>query len=246
MSFRSFQQKIQHWITRIGRQEVYLLLAALVFAVGVWSFINIADSVAEGDIRSFDERLLQYFRQADDPVTLIGPKDLASIVRDITALGSVSVLTLITVFAALYLVLQRQWRLLGLVLVAVLGGTLMLVLVKEIFARTRPDLVPALMDESSYSFPSGHSTLSAVVYLSLAVLLARLQSTKRLRIFIISAGLLVTALVGVSRVILGVHYPSDVLAGWSIGLAWAALCLFAAAFIEYRRNKHPLTPETHG
>jgi undecaprenyl-diphosphatase len=122
---------------------------------------------------------------------------------------------------------------------AVSGGTLLFVGLKALFGRTRPTVVPMLVVEGAPSFPSGHATMSAIVYLSVAVIVARYESRAALRAYVLLAGLLVTGLVGATRVVLGVHYPSDVLAGWALGLAWAAVWWLVAIWVERRRRDRP-------
>ena len=128
---------------------------------------------------------------------------------------------------------------------AVAGGTFLFSLLKVLFGRPRPTVVPMLVEESAPSFPSGHATLSAIVYLSLAVLLARFEPSPRLRAYLLGVGLLVTGVVGLTRVLLGVHYPSDVLAGWSLGLAWAAVCWLVAVRLQ-ARARLPAAPPSEG
>ena len=160
-----------------------------------------------------------------------------------TALGSVPVLVLVTVAVAGFLALSRLYRSLILVLTAAIGGTVWTFLLKELFARERPPLFGEAV-VSTASFPSGHSALSAVVYLTLAAMLARLVERRRLRVYVVSVAALTVFLVGVSRVALGVHYPSDVLAGWTLGLAWALFCWVCMALLQ-RRGQIETVAEAH-
>ncbi|MGC2315856.1 MAG: phosphatase PAP2 family protein, partial [Bradyrhizobium sp.] len=110
------------------------------------------------------------------------------------------------------------------VLTTVLSGALLNTLLKLAFARARPDLVTPLTQVSTLSFPSGHAASSAVCYLTLGLMLAQTQASRSVRIHLIMTAAILTLLVGVSRIYLGVHYPSDVLAGWCFGTAWALIC----------------------
>ena len=120
------------------------------------------------------------------------------------------------------------------VLIATGGGLVISSVLKDIIARDRPSIVPHLSYVSTSSFPSGHSMLAAVAYLTLGSLLARLVVERRVKIYILVVALLITGLVGVSRVYMGVHYPTDVLAGWSAGLAWASICWLVARALQHR------------
>lgn len=147
---------------------------------------------------------------------------------DITALGSVSVLTVLTLLAVGYLLLERRSGAAVFVLIATIGGTALSEGLKSLFARERPDVVPPLATFSNASYPGGHSMLSTVVYLTLAVVLAETLSRRRTKIYLLAF------LIGVSRVVIGVHYPTDVLAGWAAGTAWAPLCWLAAVRLKRR------------
>jgi len=152
--------------------------------------------------------------------------------RDITALGGWAVLSLLTAAMAGYLYLQGRYHLLKLILVSTGGGAMLAVLLKAIFPRERPPFALHLMD--SPSFPSAHSMMAAVVYPTLAVLIARIQPSLRIRVYIIALGLLIPFLVGFSRVYLGVHYITDVVAGWCMGLVWTSVNGFIAWCLQKR------------
>ena len=154
--------------------------------------------------------------------------------RDITALGGVTVLSLVTASVAGFLLLSRKFSAMAFVLVATGAGFLITVLLKSLYERPRPDVVPHLAAVYTSSFPSGHSMMSAVVYLTLGTLLTRLAATPRLKFYFLFVAMLLTGLVGISRVYLGVHYPTDVLAGWCGGLTWASLCWLVARRLQQR------------
>lgn len=213
----------RQWLKRrSGDRSPWILLLLLIVVCGVWAFIAIAGEVREGDTKAFDQWALKSLRQAGNPDEPIGPPWMAEVGRDLTALGGVAVLALFTLIVAGYLWLDGKHRAMWFLLLAVGGGALVSQGLKSFFDRPRPDLVKHLTDVYTASFPSGHAMLSAVVYLTLGAMLVPLVS-RRLKVYVLGVALLLTFLVGVSRVYMGVHYPTDVLAGWAAGLVWATL-----------------------
>jgi len=230
-----------------GRTLLRPLAVLLVLCAACLAFLKLADEVREGETQRVDERVLRSLRTPVDPAVPIGPAWLLPAARDLTALGSVEVLLLFVLAVAGFLALARLWWHLALVLGASAGGVLLLVLLKQVFDRPRPTVVPPLMLETSPSFPSGHAMMSAVIYLTLGTLLAQLCSRWRERIYVVSVAVVLAAIVGLTRLYLGVHYPSDVLAGWSLGLAWALASALLARTL--RRRSHELraeAPEAEG
>ena len=228
------QHKQQRFLARREFVPVAVLLALSGLLLG---FIGIADEVGDGGARTFDQSLLLALRTAD-PADPIGPAWVEASVVDISALGGFAVLALLTLLAVGYLGVLRKWGDAALVLVATLGGTAISEGLKIGFARPRPDLVAHVVETSSMSFPSGHAMLAAVTYLTLGALLARAQEQRRVRGYILGAAIVLTLLIGASRVYLGVHWPTDVLAGWSLGAAWALVCWGAAAWLTRRAAPH--------
>ncbi len=208
----------------------------ILIGAATWGFLELQDEIREGDPIGFDDRVLLWFREADAVGELRGPEWLETTARDITALGSIPVLTLLTIAVGGLFLLRRQYRPLILTIVTVIGGAFLVDGLKAIYARSRPEIVPHLVAETSLSFPSGHSTMSTVVYLSLAVMFAEFQHRRRVRVYIVSCAGILAILIGVSRVMLGVHFPSDVAAGWTIGLIWASLGWLVAIWLK-RRSK---------
>ncbi len=220
---------------RLLRQvDLAVQVALLAAVVAVWGFAKLADEVAEGETRHFDEAVLLALRDPHDPADAIGPPAFEEAVRDITSLGGVAVLTLVVAIVVGYLVLVGKRHAVWLVLVASLGGALLSTVLKDVFGRPRPSVVPHLMYAGNASFPSGHSLLSAVIYLTLGSLLDRLVERPAVRLYVLSIAILLTGLVGCSRVYLGVHYPTDVLGGWAVGLAWAVACWLTARWLQGR------------
>jgi len=211
--------------------------AILVILVGTWIFIELADEVLEGGTLAFDRAILLEMRNPCNPSDPLGPKWVEELFRDFTALGSAGVLTLVTLAAAGFLAMERRVGSVVLLLVAVGGGVLLVSLLKLGFDRPRPDLVAHGAYVHMSSFPSGHSKMSAVAYLTLGGLLTRMHPRPWVRTYLLFLAMLLTFLVGISRVYLGVHWPTDVLAGWTAGAAWALLCWLLAGWFQ-RRDKH--------
>ncbi len=214
--------------------ELRILVAIVALAGGSWLFLEIVDEVMEGESHALDEQILLMFRDASDPNEPLGPYWVQEMARDVTALGGTSILTFITFAAVFYLLMLRRAGEAGLVLLAIGGGTLMNNILKLGFDRPRPDLVPHGVEVYSASFPSGHATMAAITYLTLAALLARVQPRLRLRVFLFSLAIFIVVAVGISRVYLGVHWPSDVAAGWAIGSVWAFASWLVADLLRGR------------
>jgi undecaprenyl-diphosphatase len=221
-------------LARLAGSNALVLVRVLLVVAAVWVFLEVAAEVGEGDTRHLDERILRTFRSSTDASDAIGPPWVEGAVRDLTALGSNVVLLIFTTAVAVFLAVRRQSHALTLVLVSTGGGFLLAQALKLAFSRPRPDLVPHLAHVSSTSFPSGHSMFSAVVYLTLGALLSQLVKERVLKAYFLGVACFLTFVVGLSRVYLGVHYPTDVLAGWSAGLAWALLCWMAASYLQKR------------
>jgi undecaprenyl-diphosphatase len=212
---------------RLFSIERALLITLLLIAAALFAFFKLASEMSEGDTMALDRAILLGLRSPADSTIPIGPHWLPEAMTDITALGSATVLLLVCAVVIAWLVLQRRARTALFVFAATAGGIALGGLLKLIYARPRPGLVPHLVDVTSSSFPSGHATDSAIVYLTLAALLARTVREPAARLYIIAMAILLTLLIGTSRVYLGVHWPSDVIAGWTIGAAWSLACSLA-------------------
>lgn len=207
---------------RFRSVDVRLLATLAAIAILLAAFVYLADEISETDTEDIDQAILLGLRTADlhDP---IGPAWLEYALINLSALGSGVVVAVLAIATAGFLLLDGRPRYAILVLVCVAGTWLAMDLLKGAFGRERPTIVPHLVEEHGLSFPSGHSMTAAAVYLTLAELLARALDKRRLRIYVIALAAAIALLVGFTRVYLGVHYPSDVLAGWAVGTSWALL-----------------------
>lgn len=225
---------VGRYLSSVGRHELAVLLVIVGVAAGVWAFSAIADEVMDGDSQPFDRAVLLAMRRADN-LAPVGPAALQEAARDITGLGGAAVLSLLTLTVGGFLILDGKRRMALFVLCSVASGMLITGSLKVAFNRPRPDLVPHATSFSTPSFPSGHAMMSAVTYLTLGALLARSQERKRLKAFLMLLAAGLTFMVGLSRVYLGVHWPTDVFAGWTAGGSWALLCWFVARLLQGRR-----------
>ena len=219
---------------RVSGQEVWILLASALVAGGIWLFVGIADEVMENEWHRLDEDILLALRNPDNLGDAIGPAWFEEMMRDFTALGGTAILAAVTLAVLGFLLLQRKKGMALYMAAAVSGGFLLSSLLKQVFDRPRPDLVPHNTYVMSASFPSGHSMVSAVVYLTLGGLLARYIKDRRMKIYVLCLAVLTTVMIGCSRVYLGVHWPTDVLAGWTAGASWALLCWLVALVLQSR------------
>lgn len=219
-----------------ARIEARTLAIMLLVAAALWGFAALASEVMESELQSFDSAILLAFRSPGDLSDPIGPKFLEVVMRDITALGGATWLFLLSFSVVLGLVIRGRRRL-GLQLaVAVLGGQVLSHLAKGYFVRPRPDLVPHISEVTSSSFPSGHTMMATATYLTLAVMIAQIEPMRRMRVYYLVLAAFLSVIVGISRVYLGVHWPSDVLAGWMVGAAWALSCYLVAHWASDRRQ----------
>jgi undecaprenyl-diphosphatase len=207
------------------RAEVVMLGAFALIAGAVLTFIELADDMREEDGRVFDWAVLRLLHPDQaNPANPLGPAWLDHASADFSALGSVAVLLTVVLAACGYLLLRRR-ALEAFLLVVVAGGGLAISqTLKAVFERDRPPEIYRAAEALNQSFPSGHAMLSAVIYLTLGAMLARAEPRWRLRIYVMSLAILIAVLVGLTRIHLGVHWATDVLAGWCAGAAWAVAC----------------------
>jgi len=234
---------IKTFLKEFATKEIKILLVLLTLFLSLFVFINIGILVTDGTTKQFDESIIKFFRVDENNSEPIGSYFLTESIRDVTSLGGETVITIITIFVLGFLFLRKRYDAMWLVLAATVGGALISLGLKEFYGRERPDISYRLIDVTQLSFPSGHSMMSAVVYLTQAAIIARIQKNKKIRIYILSAAIFLTLIIGISRVYLGVHYPTDVIGGWTIGLAWASFCWFVAWYLQ-RRNKLKKAPNS--
>ncbi len=206
-----------------------------VFVAGclLLGFGLLAEEVLEGDTSKFDMTVLMALRSGGNPANPIGPAWLEEMGRDITSLGSFAFLGFVFAATVGYLLLIHKRALALLVTVAVLGGVFISTLLKIGFDRPRPDILHAVRVFTA-SFPSGHATLSTITFLTLGALLTRVNGDCGIKFYFVALAVFLTVMVGLSRVYLGVHYPTDVLGRWCVGAAWAILCWTGAAWLQQR------------
>jgi undecaprenyl-diphosphatase len=221
-------------IATFREQGWWLLIVALVIAGGFWGFAELADEVEDGETHEFDRAVMLALREPHDLDDPLGPAWLEFAARDVTSLGGTTVLVLLTLAAVGFMLLIRKWGAAVFVVLSIVGGTLLSSFLKSWFDRPRPDLVPHAVEVTSASFPSGHAMLAMTTYLTLGAVLAEVEEKRRIKVYILTWAVLLALLVGSSRVYLGVHWPTDVLAGWCIGSAWALLCGGVALWLGRR------------
>lgn len=230
-SDKSFPINILSWI---GRHEFSVLIAFTIIVGGLWLTIALADGVLEGDTQETDMALLMLLREGEDADNPIGPAWVEYLMRDFTALGGTGFLVLIVTAITVFYLIQGRYKEMMFLLVAVLGAYLLSTFLKGIFDRPRPEFVPPGSYTYSASFPSGHALLAAATYLTLGSIVSQLAPRYRLKAFIFLLSIFIMVLVGFTRLYLGVHYPTDVLAGWAIGSVWAMVCWLTFRWLRHR------------
>jgi undecaprenyl-diphosphatase len=218
----------------IAPMAVLFCGAALALGFGL-----LAEAVMTGTTAGLDRDLLLALRTNGDRGDPIGPAWLEEAARDLTALGSTSVLGIVVLASVFYLVFAGRWNAALLLVTSLVGGIVLVTALKIGFSRPRPDIVPPLARVFTASFPSSHAALSAAVYLTLGALLARVAEPRHVRLYVVGLAVCLTLVVGVSRVYLGLHFPTDVMAGWCVGAAWAMICWAATLYLQRRGGIEP-------
>ena len=233
------------WAIQFVRTELRLLIGLTAVSFCLWGFLAVMGEVREGDTYRLDSRILLALRRQGELGVPIGPRWLQETARDVTALGGFTVITLAVVVAAALLWLHRRRVQAAVFVAAVLVGQALAELTKHLVGRNRPDLVPHLDQVYSASFPSGHSAMSPIVYFTLAGILAAGEANRAAKTLLLAVAALLVLAIGASRVYLGVHWPTDVLAGWAMGTAVAlvaTLVLHRLAPHRARRGSPPAEP----
>ena len=238
MSIKEKLVTLRNFVRDYSSREIKILVNLFVLVTALLVFTFVAKEVSSGDTQEFDELVLNYLREDGTITSPIGPTWFIGLMTDITALGGATIIFMITAAVVFYLLIQKRYEFMWLIMIATIGGALLSFGLKELFARERPPLIFHLLTVKSMSFPSGHAMMSSVVYLTQGALLAKVQSNKNLKVYILLVAIVLVFLIGLSRIYLGVHYPTDVLAGWSVGLAWASLCWLAAKYLQRKNEKN--------
>jgi undecaprenyl-diphosphatase len=224
-----------------GLKDMRLATAPVMLAAGIaaalYVFFQIAYEIGEDEIAGIDQALLLAFRDPADITDPWGPPWFEETVAEITSLGGYPILIAVVGTVVGYLLVVRMFGPALYTTLSILVGTGLSQLLKAFYDRTRPDLVDHLVTTHTASFPSGHATMSTIVYLTLAALIVRLVDNVRARIYVMSVAVLVSILVGLSRIYLGVHWPSDVAAGWALGVAWACLSWLSVSALRAMRRR---------
>ena len=230
-------------VTAPARRGGWAWPALALFAVSlVLLGVHLADELIEGEGFSFDTRLLLALRVPGHPQTPIGPSWLLQSAVDISALGGYTLMWLFGVAGLAWLLMLNKRSEAAGIAASLIGSSVIDGWLKHLIARPRPDLVPHLVQVTNASFPSGHAMVSSAVYLTLALMLAEGVEIdgwrgRAVRVAVVAFFSALAVLIGMSRVYLGVHWPSDVLAGWCFGTAWALLVWMGDRWLGRRRGR---------
>ncbi|MGE5565818.1 MAG: phosphatase PAP2 family protein [Parcubacteria group bacterium] len=238
ISKRSTNAPLIERLWAFGKAELGALAALFIAGLGVSLFLWIADEMQEEGPHGIDERVLMFLRPGGNPHDALGPAWLQRAATELTTLGGTTNLTLIVLIAVAFLLLHKRVASALFVVTAVLGGTGISEVIKALFGRDRPPLMYRAVTSANASFPSGHAMLSTITYLTLGALLAQVMPRRRQKVFVFATAVILALIIGASRVYLGVHWLTDVLAGWSLGAAWAMICWLAAWSIRRFLTQH--------
>ncbi len=225
-----------HRLWQLAREEIAAVSALAVVALGGFLFAVAADAMREPGGQAFDMAVLQALRPPGHPHDPIGPWWLQEAALDLTSLGGISVLGLFALITVGFLLIQRKYLSGVLLALGLLGGVTLSEGLKAIFNRPRPPADYQAVETLNASFPSGHALLATVFYLSVGVMMARAFQRRQLKAYIMSVAIGLALIVGLTRIYLGAHWLTDVLAGWSIGAVWAMTLWLVALGVEFRQS----------
>jgi undecaprenyl-diphosphatase len=226
------------WVAQLSaRLEIALLAVWMVAAGAIWSFLAIGSEMLEGELTAYDRVVLEALRLPGEPHRAVGPQWLVECMRDITALGGMTLLSLVTVLSVIVLLGHKRKAQALVLAIFVPLAQLSSGLFKDIYERTRPPFAIYGDLPTSMSFPSGHSTVATATYLLLAVIVSSLETNRSMKALAFAVAALLSVVIGFSRVFLGVHWPSDVIAGWCLGAAWAILAAVALRAMKQQIKK---------
>jgi undecaprenyl-diphosphatase len=237
--FRSLRRSLNHVQSFYAAVGIFITAGAALALAGTWAFATLAVHVRSGATQAFDDAILHWVGAHQVPWLRVA-------MLQVTALGTGVVVMMVVADAALFLWLTRHKHSAVLLLATTVVGILLNSMLKDVFHRDRPSVFSSGIEVFSSSFPSGHSMSAAIVYGTVAYLAARLQRRRWSRIATVLVALILILLIASSRIYLGVHYPSDTIAGMTIGFAWAAFCmatLEAIQLIALRRAPQILADE---
>jgi undecaprenyl-diphosphatase len=229
--YRALRASIDKAGSLVGALGIFLVGGLIIAAIGTGFFVLMADHVREGGTQAFDDSVMRWMGAHQS-------SNLDAVMVEITALGTGVVVLMVVAIAALFLVLTNHKYSAILLLVSTAGGIILNGILKLGFNRPRPTIFLPVVHAVSSSFPSGHAMSAAIVYSTVAYLAARLHKSPWARWLVMTAAFLVIALISISRLYLGVHYPSDVIAGVAIGLAWAGFCMATLEAIQKFGIRH--------
>jgi len=215
---------------------IYLFAGFAVLLAASALFAWMADEVGEGSTQRFDNAVLLWLKQHSSPL-------LDRLALEVTALGSGGVVVMMVLVSTAFLWMSKHRYSVLMLWVALLGGEALNGLLKRAFDRPRPNLFQWKTTASLSSFPSGHAMTSVIVYVTLAYLIARLEPSRAMRRLTLGFAAVLVLGIGWSRLYLGVHYPSDVLAGYAAGFAWSTFCALGIETVRHFRHRDPAARE---
>ena len=213
---------LKRWLARLKGLEAQALLIWFALASALWIFFTLGSEIGEGDTSAFDRQLITLLRTSGNSGEPIGPAWFKDSMRDVTALGGFTFLTLMTIVVVLALLFHRKRREAIILTATAVSAQISIEILKFLYDRPRPALLIPQIRAFTKSFPSGHTAESTAIFLTVATVIASLETKHHTKILAYTVATFAILAVGFSRVYLGMHWPTDVLGGWVLGTAWAA------------------------